>query len=182
MVKSAEGKYDDGEHTPTVVDKPLRGAYFTAPIERVIKNPHSAPEHNALMPHKSAESLAVIIAVDCAWAISARGEKYTKMDANKTPSMLPRKQTGNFHRFFAPISGMYEINPVNNFMSNITMHKMPRENQTAPINFANSFSSMFILQANKNAVPPMPIMTPEQNAIKQKEINCAFVNFSKGFI
>ena len=31
-------------------------------------------------------------------------------------------------------------------------------------------------------MPPTPIITPEQKDIKQKDINCAFVNFSSGFI
>ena len=43
-----------GNITPTVVDKPLRGAYFTAPMERVIKKPHRMAEQNAFNAQRSA--------------------------------------------------------------------------------------------------------------------------------
>jgi hypothetical protein len=56
---------------------------------------------------------------------------------------------------------------------------MPKENITEPMSFPQVSKR---LQASKNAVPPTPIIIPEQKDIKQKETNCAFVNFSKGFI
>ena len=56
---------------------------------------------------------------------------------------------------------------------------MPSEKSTAPISLPQAALKS---KANKKAVPPMPIIKPEQKDIKQKEINCAFVNFSRGFI
>jgi hypothetical protein len=39
-----------------------------------------------------------------------------------------------------------------------------------------------MLAANKDDVPPTPIIIPEQKDIKQNERICALVNFSTGFI
>ena len=168
-----------GNITPTVVDKPLRGAYFTEPIERVIRNPQRIAEHNALIAHKSVKILPSINAAPLGTTASAKGEYFTSTAVKITPSMLPKKQTGNFQKFFTPISGMSEIKPVNSFISNITIAKIPREKRHAPMSFPALPNRLL---ASKDAVPPIPIVRPEQNAIKQKEINCAFVNFSIGFI
>ena len=168
-----------GNITPTVVDKPLRGAYFTAPMERVIKNPQRIAEQKAFTAQRSASIFAEINDCACGIILSAKGEYFTKIAATITPIMLPKKQTGNFQKFFAPISGISEIKPVNSFISNITIAKIPKEKRQEPINFPQSPNSLL---ASKDAVPPIPIVMPEQKAIKQKDTNCAFVNFSIGFI
>ena len=136
-------------------------------------------EQRALIAQYSALSFTDISACACGMTLSASGEKYTKVAANKTPRMFPRKHMGSFQKFFAPISGISEIKPVNSFISNITIAKIPRENKIEPISLPQV---AYKLQASKNAVPPTPIITPEQKDIKQKDANCAFVNFSIGFI
>ena len=74
---------------------------------------------------------------------------------------------------------MSEIKPVNSFISNITIARIPSENSIEPINLPQVLKRV---KESKNAVPPIPIITPEQKDIKQKDINCALVNFSKDFI
>ena len=59
------------------------------------------------------------------------------------------------------------------------MDKIPNEKRSAPINLPHAPNK---LQASKNAEPPTPIIMPEQKDIKQKDTNCAFVNFSIGFM
>ena len=168
-----------GNITPTVVDKPLRGAYFTAPMERVIKNPQRIAEQHALIAQRSAKIFAEIIVCAVGMTRSAKGENLIIIAVTSTPSIFPIKQTGSFQKFLAPISGMSEIKPVNSFISNITMERMPKENSVAPISLPQLPNKWL---ASKNAEPPMPIMIPEQKDIKQKDTICAFVNFSTGFI
>lgn len=168
-----------GNITPTVVDRPFRGAYLTEPMESVIKKPHKTEEVNAFNAQFSAFTFADIILRACGTMLSAKKEFCNKSAVATTPSILQRKQTGSFQRFFTPISGMSDTNPVNSFISYITMVKIANENNIAPTTFPHVPNNA---DASKKEAPPIPITIPEQIAIKQNENTCAFVIFSIVFM
>ena len=111
-----------GNITPTDALRLFLGAYLTDQTDKVINAPQSIDEQNARKYQNSAVNFPFIRF--CAVVMmpkSFKGEKYAKPATTATPTMFPRKQTGNCHIFLTPILGMEATMPVNNFISNMTM-------------------------------------------------------------